>query len=377
MPDSSEIDPARLPGAIDALPGIDAVRRIAERVPAYLVGGAVRDLLMGADGADLDVAIEGDAAALSDIPGYQPERDELFLTGRLEVGDRKIDIAQTRAETYPRPGALPEVRPAPITEDLARRDFTVNAMAFPIADDPELLDPHGGLEDLRAGRLRILHERSFIDDPTRALRAARYAARFRFDLEPVTAKLLADTDLSTISEDRVQNELRRIAAEADPARALQLIVDWGVMPTLDAAAPARAAEVAALAARPPWAGWADRELAVMLAIVRPLPQIRELAAATPERPSEAARLAEPWDPAQLLVARALGAEWLDRYAEEWRHVRLEITGEDLIAAGIPQGPGIGQGLEAALSGKLDGELSGRDEELRIALATSRGEIPED
>src|SRR4051812_4821478 len=182
MPESSRIDPERLPQAIDALPGIDAVRQIAERIPTYLVGGAVRDLLLGASGADLDVAIGGDAAALSEIPGYRPERDELFLTGRLEVGDEKIDIAQTRAESYPRPGALPAVRPAPIAEDLARRDFTVNAMAFPIAEDAELLDPHGGLEDLRAGRLRILHDESFVDDPTRALRAARYAARFGFEL---------------------------------------------------------------------------------------------------------------------------------------------------------------------------------------------------
>jgi tRNA nucleotidyltransferase (CCA-adding enzyme) len=115
----------------------------------------------------------------------------------------------------------------------------------------------------------------------------------------------------------------------------------------------------------------------MLAMVRPLPQVRELVAATPERPSEAVRLAEPWDPAQLLVARALGAEWLDRYAGEFRHVGLEITGDDLIQAGIPEGPMIGHGLEAARSGKLDGELSGRDEELRVALAAARGEIPED
>jgi tRNA nucleotidyltransferase (CCA-adding enzyme) len=377
MPDSSKIDPERLPQAIDALPGIDAVRRIAERVPTYLVGGVVRDLLLGAGGADLDVAIEGDAGALSDIPGYEPERDELFLTGRLEAGDQKIDIAQARAETYPRPGALPEVRPAPIGEDLARRDFTVNAMAFPIKEDAELIDPHGGLDDLRADRLRVLHDRSFIDDPTRALRAARYAARFEFDLETETAKLLADTDLATVSEDRIQNELRRIAEEDDPSRALQLIVDWRVMPTLDPAAPGRVAEVTRLVSAPPWAGWANRELAVELATVRPLPQIRELAAATPERASDAVRLATPWDPSQLVVARAQGAEWLDRYAEDWRHVHLEITGEDLIASGIPEGPAIGHGLEAAISGKLDGELSGRDEELRIALAAARGEIPED
>jgi len=91
----------------------------------------------------------------------------------------------------------------------------------------------------------------------------------------------------------------------------------------------------------------------------------------------AVRLAVPWDPSQLLVARALGTEWLDRYAEDWRNIHLEITGEDLIEAGVPEGPAIGHGLEAALSGKLDGELSGRDEELRIALAAAKGEIPED
>ena len=376
MPDSREIDPARLPQAIDALPGIDAVRPIAERVPTYLVGGVVRDLLIGAQGVDLDVAIEGDAEALADVPGYRPERDELFLTGRLEVGDQEIDIAQARAETYPRPGALPEVRPAAIGDDLARRDFTINAMAYPLSGG-DLIDPHGGVGDLRAGQLRVLHEDSFVDDPTRALRAARYAARFGFDLEPGTAKLLAETDLSTVSEDRIQNELRKIAAEEDPARALQLIVDWRLIPTLDPAAPERVAEVARLASDPPWAEWANRELAVELATVRPLPQIRELAAATPERPSEAVKLAVPWDPSQLLVARALGAEWLDRYAEEWRHVHLEITGEDLIASGIAEGPAIGHGLEAAISGKLDGEISGREAELEIAIAAARGEIPED
>ena len=250
-------------------------------------------------------------------------------------------------------------------------------MAYPLADGAGLLDPHGGVDDLRAGRIRVLHDGSFSDDPTRALRAARYAARFGFELDPGTASLLADADLSTVSEDRIQNELRRIAAEEDPARALRLLVDWGVMPTLDPAAPERVAEVVRLASDPPWSDWVDRDLAVMLAIVRPLPQIRELVSAEPERPSDAFRLAQTWDPAQLLVARALGAEWLDDYAEKWRAVTLEITGEDLIAAGVPEGPAIGHGLEAALSGKLDGELSGREQELQIALTAARGELPED
>jgi len=377
MTGSAQIDPGQLPERVEALPGIDALREVAERVPAYLVGGAVRDLLLGLEGGELDVAIEGDADALADLPGFELEREGLFLTGRLHTDDVRVDVAQARAETYPRPGALPEVRPATISEDLARRDFTINAMAFPLAADGELLDPHGGLEDIRSELLRVLHPRSFVDDPTRALRAARYAARFGFELEPETDRLLRESDLSVVSDDRVQNELRRAAAEPDSSLVLQLILDWGVMPSLDPDAPARVAEVARIAETEPWDGWVDRELAVMLAIVRPLPQIRELASATPERPSEAVRLAQRWDPAQLLVARALGAEWLDRYAAEWRRVRLEITGDDLLEAGVSEGPAIGRGLEAALSGKLDGELSGREEELRIALAAARGEIPED
>jgi tRNA nucleotidyltransferase (CCA-adding enzyme) len=377
MPGSSDIDSGRLGEQIDSLSANRQLRQIAARVPAYLVGGVVRDLLLGREVTDLDVAIEGDPEALTDLPGFSLERDGLFLTGRLEQGDVKIDVAQSRAETYPEPGALPEVRPASITEDLARRDFTVNAMAFSVSGGRDLLDPHGGLEDLRAGLLRVLHQGSFADDPTRALRAARYAARFGFELDADTARLLRDADLSAVSEDRIDNELRRISAEEDPAAALGLIAEWGLMPSLDPEAPGRVAEVTRLASAPPWSDWAERELAVLLAIVRPLPQIRELAAATPERPSEAVQLAATWDPAQLLVARALGAEWLDRYADEWRHVRLEITGDDLLAEGIPEGPAVGRGLEAALSGKLDGEISGRNDELRIALAVARGEIPND
>jgi tRNA nucleotidyltransferase (CCA-adding enzyme) len=377
MTGSAQIDPGQLPERVDALPAIDALREVGERLPAYLVGGAVRDLLLGLEGGDLDVAIEGDADVLANLPGFEAEREGLFLTGRLHTDDIRVDVAQARAETYPRPGALPEVRPATISEDLARRDFTINAMAFPLAAEGQLLDPHGGLEDLRSELLRVLHSRSFVDDPTRALRAARYASRFGFELEPETDRLLRESDLSVVSDDRVQNELRRAAAEPDPSLVLQLILDWDVMPSLDPDAPARVAEVARIAEMEPWHAWVDRELAVMLAIVRPLPQIRELASATPERPSEAVRLAHRWDPAELLVARALGAEWLDRYAAEWRRVRLEITGDDLLEAGVPEGPAIGRGLEAALSGKLDGELSGRDQELRVALAAARGEIPDD
>lgn len=377
MQESRDIDPARLPERLDALPGIEELRRATGDQPAYLVGGAVRDLLLGRSRADLDVAVEADVRPLAEALGGEVTEHERFQTATVRVGDLMVDLARSRAETYERPGALPEVRPAPITEDLARRDFTINAMAVPLAGDPELIDPHGGLDDLRDGQLRVLHERSFVDDPTRALRAARYAARFEFDLEPETASLLKQADLATVSDDRVQAELRRIAAERDPAEAVGLILEWGILPTIDPKAAEQVARVVELASRAPWSEWVDRELAIEMAMVRPLPQIRELVAAEPERPSDAVRLAAPWGPAQLLVARAIGAEWLDRYAAELRHVTLEIGGDDLVEAGVPEGPAIGVGLEAALSGKLDGEISGREEELRVALAAARGEIPED
>jgi tRNA nucleotidyltransferase (CCA-adding enzyme) len=377
MHESRDPDRDRLPERMEALPGIEELRRAVGDQPAYLVGGPVRDLLLGRPRTDLDIAVEADVGPIAEALGREVTEHERFQTATVRVGDLLVDLARSRAETYERPGALPEVTPAPITEDLARRDFTVNAMAVPLAGDPELIDPHGGLDDLRAGMLRVLHDGSFVDDPTRALRAARYAARFGFDLEPETTALLRQADLSTVSEDRLQAELRRIAAEPDPAKAVGLILEWGILPSIDPKAAERVAAVADLAARAPWSDWVDSELAVALAMVRPLPQVQELAAAAPERPSDAVRLAAPWDPAQLLVARAMGAEWLDRYAAELRQVTLEIGGEDLVEAGIPEGPGIGAGLEAALSGKLDGEISGREEELRVALAAARGEIPED
>src|SRR3954464_8832060 len=158
MAKQTEIDPARLPALVDALPGIHSLREAASSAPAYLVGGAVRDLLLGSeDTFDLDVVVEGGAEVLADLPEFTPERDSLFLTGKLALGDSVVDVAQARAESYPQPGPLPEVRQASITDDLARRDFTVNAMAFPLSSNRELIDPHGGVEDLRTGLLRVLH----------------------------------------------------------------------------------------------------------------------------------------------------------------------------------------------------------------------------
>ena len=354
-------------------PELAAVHDAAGGKPVYLVGGAVRDLLLGRGRADIDLVVEGDATALASRLGGEVVEHERFATAKARLGEHEVDIATARAETYPRPGALPEVEPtAGIAADLARRDFTINAMAIPLRRDPELIDPHRGRDDLESGLLRILHASSFEDDPTRALRAARYATRFDFELEPDTAALLREADLATVSADRREAELLRLAGEIEGARGFALLAEWGLVEL-----PERGAEladrVAGLLSEPSWREVARRDRAVLAAALGRWGSAQALAGEDPERPSDAVRLARAADPVELVLARALGAAWLDRYLSEWRAVALEIDGEDLIAAGVPQGPAVGRGLSEALRRKLDGEISGKAEELEVALTVAREE----
>jgi YfiH family protein len=352
-----------------AYPELEAVRATAE-APVYLVGGAVRDLLLGRGRADVDLAVEGDAAALAAKLGAEPAEHERFGTAKVRLDGHEVDVAGTRSETYPRPGALPVVSPAEsIRDDLGRRDFTINAMARPLREPAKLIDPHGGEADLGAGLLRVLHPRSFLDDPTRALRAARYAARFEFALEPETENLLRATDLGTVSADRRRAELLRLAAEATAARGFELLAEWGLVELREGGVEL-ARRVGELLAKPPWEGFAPRDEAVLAAALGPVGAEAELATSKPASPSRGVELAGKGDPVELVLARALGAEWLDGYLEEWRFVGLEIDGGDLLAAGVPEGPVLGRALAAALAAKLDGEASGREQELAAALATS-------
>lgn len=365
-------DPEALAERLARLPALGRLRESLAGERAFLVGGAVRDVLLGLDHPDLDVAVDGDVAAVARRLGAQPLLHERFRTATVEVDDVRIDLAATRAERYPRPGALPEVERAALERDLRRRDFTVNAMAVPLQGESRLIDPHGGLADLRAGLLRVLHDESFSDDPTRALRAARYAARFRFELEPRTAELLAGADLGTVSDERVQAELRRTAAETTAPEAFTLLARWGLA-GIDSGAGARIGVARDVLARPGWKDLLD-PAAAAYALAVPDPALEagavRLSAASPERPSAGAKLAAGRSPQELVMARVAGAAWLDDYVRDWRHVRLEITGEDVIAAGVPEGPAVGRALAAALAAKLDGEAAGREAELRAALAAA-------
>ena len=370
-PSTPKIEPERLGERLAALPGIDRLREAAAGLSAYLVGGAVRDLLLGRRRADMDVAVEGDVGRLAVRLGGKVRAHERFGTATVRIGELLVDLAQTRTETYPVPGALPEVTPASLDADLARRDFTVNAMAVALTGGTDLIDPHGGLDDLRRGELRVLHPGSFVDDPTRALRAARYATRYELSLEAETARLLHRADLSTVSRDRIEAELRKLADEQGARRGFELVAEWGLL-DLEPAGPELAEAAAKLTAVEPWREVASRpDVVLAAALGRGVEGARELAAARPERPSQSVDLARGRTGVELALARALGAEWLDAYVARHRHVRLEVDGDDLIAAGIPEGPAIGRGLDAALRAKLDGEIEDASQELAAALAAAR------
>ncbi len=351
-------------------PELGAVREAATE-PVYLVGGAVRDLLLGRGRADIDIVVEGDAAALASRLGADVVSHERFATAKVSLDGHEVDIATARTESYPHPGSLPVVEPAAqIEADLARRDFTINAMAIPLGGEADLIDPHGGQADLAAGLLRALHPLSFVDDPTRALRAARYAARFGFGLEPETEALLREADLGRSRPIVARRSCCGLPPRTQAPRAFALLAEWGLVDLREGGVQLVAC-VAGLLQSSPWAEFAPRDRTLLAAALGPGGGEEVLAKMRPERPSEAVALAAGRDPVELLLARALGAEWLDRYLAEWRQVSLEIDGEALIAAGIPQGPAIGRGLDEALRRKLDGEIAGRDQELDVALEVAR------
>jgi tRNA nucleotidyltransferase (CCA-adding enzyme) len=336
--------------------------------PVYLVGGAVRDLLLGRGRADIDLAVVGDPAQLANALGAATiSEHERFATAKVELDGHQIDIAGTRTETYPHPGALPVISPADnIEADLGRRDFSLNAMAIPLSGPADLVDPHGGLADLERGLLRVLHPESFRDDPTRAIRAARYAARFGFELEPETEQLLRATDLGAVSEDRERAELLRLAAEPSAPPGFELLAAWGLAELREGGVELAQAVIDLLGSDA-WRSEVAKSEAVLAAAIGPVGAEPELAATSPTRPSEAVDLARGHDAVELVLARALGATWLDEYVTSWRSVALEIDGSDLLAAGVPEGPRMGRGLATALRQKLDGEISGRDAELAAAI----------
>jgi tRNA nucleotidyltransferase (CCA-adding enzyme) len=383
------------------LRSLPAAAPVADVLPhAWVVGGAVRDLLLdGRAAVDLDLIIEGDAMAAAEqlaaaLGGALTVHDR-FGTASVAVGGHVYDLATARAESYARPGALPEVRPGTLEEDLLRRDFTVNAIA--VSFDGRMAAAPGAFDDLEARKLRVLHERSFLDDPTRLLRLVRYATRLGFEVEEGTAALasaaVANGALTTVTPTRIGSELRLLLREPSAIDGLAWVARWplGVPLAFDRTLAERAlsllsadgradllllgsacrsVEPAALAAWLDALGFLARERDTVVGVAQADGIEGRLAGAG--RPSEIAAVARGLPVEAVALAGALGAEaqahaWIDNL----RHVSLDVDGTDLLAAGVPQGAAVGRALAAALDARLDGAAPDRDAQLAVALAAAR------
>jgi tRNA nucleotidyltransferase (CCA-adding enzyme) len=366
-----------------------------------LVGGAVRDLVLGAVPRELDVVVPEDAEGVAErLARLLGERAQVtghgrFGTAAVRWPGGRIDVAARRAESYPAPGALPEVRAGTVEEDLLRRDFTVNAIAVALAGGAVHAAP-GALEDLAARRLRVLHEQSFLDDPTRLLRLARYAARLRFEIESETERLaraaVTEGALETVSGARIGAELRLALAEADALGALSRMDELGIVGALGLQSPVPETLARDALALLPADGRPGELLMAVLTGDRgrldwlefPAAERDRIATGVRRRAALARTLVEEERASKLHEALAgatpeavalagasagvEGREAAQRWLSTLRHVRLAISGDDLLAAGVRPGPELGRRLARALALKLDGQLAGgADAEVAAAM----------
>ncbi len=397
--------------SIDKLaPVLAAVRAVRGQVGAiFLVGGTVRDILLGKQAFDIDLAVEGDAIALAEelaaALGGHSRAHEKFGTAVVLYGEGEhVDVATCRTEVYDAPGALPTVEQASIRQDLHRRDFTINAMAASLAggDHGHLVDPFGGRTDLDARTIRVLHDRSFRDDPTRIFRAIRYENRLGFTMEPDTERLARRSAglVGDLSPARLREELVALLSEGEIRHSILRLAELGaamaVHPHLaaDESAVELIARVTALRDRyaldvPDWRlaltvlarrlppeeihQWARglklrrRDAEAIAGAVTVAPTLVERLSGAALPPAEVVALADAHAPDAPLLALGL-AELppLRNYFERLRGVRLEIGGSDLAALGLGESPRVGEILTELRRRKLNGELDGRESELAAA-----------
>ncbi len=421
---------------------IQQVARAASQADAtvYWVGGPVRDSLLGRPVVDVDILVAGAGSdpmkrlrriARKVAPARAPlQENERFLTVSFEVGDIRVDLAALRHEHYETPGSLPQVVAGTLEQDLLRRDFTINAMAVPLLEsDGEGIDPasqsvvdlSSGQEDLAAGLLRVQHPRSFHDDPTRALRAARFAARFGFKLARSTRSALRDAirdgAFGAVSGDRLRREFEKLFSEfahgADPSVALARLDAWHVLgalePGLDLPREARAPlrRLGRTLAEPPWRPRGRRPwvsgLCVWFAALKPGLRGRsvqrlslrgdtaekiasfdtkrrraEKALARSRGRGAADRVLSAFDEEQLFAFHATCAPPLRRrvirFAAEDRERRLPISGRDLAAEGL-EGPVVGEVLARMRVALLDGDVANREGAIALAREIARRHRP--
>jgi len=387
--------PVFAPDLLARLRRLPGVGELSGEPGVHVVGGAVRDLLLGREPREADLLVEGDAFALARSIGGAGTTHERFGTATIRIGDSSVDLASARRETYARPGALPDVElDASLVEDLQRRDFSVNAIAVRLLDGAMTAVP-GAFDDLEAATLRVLHEGSFADDPTRLLRLARYGARLGFAPDSYTARLAEAAvhggALKTVTAPRLGSELRLLALEPQPAGLEELErfelgrevlhpgfqVDSGLISRALVMCPddARSDLVAlAVACRRIPGAELSKRLGQLTLPAREVAAVAAAAAAAQtvdaleDMPDSAvADFFGPRPVEAAVVAAAAGAGAAARWLSDLRHRRLEISGADLLAAGLT-GPAIGRGLAAARAAALDGRAPDRERQLAAALA---------
>jgi tRNA nucleotidyltransferase (CCA-adding enzyme) len=393
-------------------PAWEAVSAVSEDYDGvYLVGGTVRDILLGERSFDVDVAVEGDAVAfaeaLAEALGGRVRAHRKFGTAVVLYGDGgRVDVVTARTEFYDAPAALPTVEHATIREDLFRRDFTINAMAVSLKgeDFGRLVDPFGGRRDLESRTIRVLHNLSFIDDPTRIFRAVRYESRLGFAMNEHTARLARGTVemglVGDLSSARLRDELVALLEEEDAGasilRLAELGVDLAIHPHLAAdeeavsllarlralndeyrlGVPAWRLGLEALARRLPpdeVYDWLERlrvrrrDAEQVAAAVTVGPKIAERLSDEQLDAAELVAMAEPYAPdAPLFALATADLEPLRTYFRDLRGVHLDITGADLAELGLGESPRVGEILGELRRRKLNGELDGRDSELAAA-----------
>jgi tRNA nucleotidyltransferase (CCA-adding enzyme) len=384
----------------------------------YLVGGTVRDILLGEESFDVDIAVEGDAIALArriarQLGGRTREHRK-FGTAVVVYGEgERVDVVTARTEFYDAPAALPAVEHASIREDLYRRDFTVNSMAASLKaeDFGRLVDPFGGRSDLAAKTVRVLHNLSFIEDPTRIFRAIRYENRYGFRMDEHTARLARTCVemglVGDLSSARLRDELTALLEEGEVGHSLPRLAELGAASAIH---PHLAADDEAVRlfnrgrklARelaidvPDWrlglavlarrmsasevSDWLDRlkvrrrDADLIAAAVAVGPRIAARLQEESPSPSELVGMAEQYAPDAPLFALALDElAPLRRYFEELRHVRLDVAGAELAELGLAESPRVGEILAELRRRKLDGELDGRDAELAAARELIAGQ----
>jgi len=367
----------------------------------YLVGGVVRDLLLKRSNLDLDLVVEGDATSLAEqlaeITQGKITVHRRFNTAKLRWGEWSVDLVTARSETYQKPGALPSVKPGLLVDDLLRRDFTINTMAVDLATGRygQLIDLHGGRDDLDNRLIRVLHPASFVDDATRIWRALRYEQRLDFHLEAETLDLLKrDVPmLDTISGDRIRHELELILKEGFPEKALRRATELGVLSRLHPAlkgddwlaqkfGEARLSEskpaalyMALLAYR--LTGEENEDFISRLRLPKlPTRILRdsnslkgklESLADVDLAPSRVFRLLKDYS-ATAIITNSIASdsaeakEHIQTFLSKLRYIRPLLTGNDLKKLGVPPGPRIKEILERLHEARLDGKVRTKKEE---------------